>query len=306
LHVVVAIVGFRNSGDIVRCLAALEQSTYKDFEVVICENGGSDSFEKLTATLNTELAGGQKITFIKAASNSGYAGGINICLRATPSADAWWVLNPDTEPTPNALRNLVARLKEGDADAVGNTLLFGDGMVQSHGGIWQGWFARGVSIGHGETARKTAGRAEIEKKQSYLNGASMIVNRRFVERVGLMREDYFLYCEEVEWCLRAGRRGIRLGFAEDTPVLHRQGTTTGYGRNVASRSASSIYLAHRNSMLLTRDCFRARFPIVIVSAFLLVLLRYGRAGGWGQMKYAYSGWLAGLRGERGRPKWMAP
>ncbi len=42
----------------------------------------------------------------------------------------------------------------------------------------------------------------------------------FVEVNGLMREDYFLYAEEVEWCLRAKRRGLRLGLAPAARILH--------------------------------------------------------------------------------------
>jgi hypothetical protein len=49
MHVAVAIVGFRNEGDIVRCLGALEASTHRDFEIVICENGGPEAYARLTA-----------------------------------------------------------------------------------------------------------------------------------------------------------------------------------------------------------------------------------------------------------------
>jgi N-acetylglucosaminyl-diphospho-decaprenol L-rhamnosyltransferase len=305
LHVAIAIVGFRNCGDIVRCMAALERSTYQDFEVVICENGGPAAYESLTAALGTHLAYGQKITVLESQTNGGYASGVNMCLHAAGSADAWWVLNPDTEPMPQSLDRMVTRLKEGDSDAVGNTILLGDGAVQSHGGVWGSWAARANSIGHGESAAKPVSKADIEKRQNYLNGASLLVNRRFVNSVGLMREEYFLYCEEVEWCLRAARRGIKLGYASGASVLHHQGTTTGYNRNVASRSRSSVYLGHRNAMLLTRDCFPGRLPVAAASAFLLLLWRYGARRAWRQLGYAYSGWLSGLRGERGRPNWIS-
>jgi GT2 family glycosyltransferase len=199
---------------------------------------------------------------------------------------------------------MVARLSEGDCDGVGNTLILSSGRVQSYGGVWQSWLGRAVSIGIGESSEKRIDRAEIEKRQNYLNGASMMVNRRFLNRTGMMREDYFLYCEEVEWCLRAVRQGIRLGFAEDAAVLHHVGTTTGRNRDAGSSMSPSIYLGNRNVILMTKDCFPARVLFVALSLGLLISLRFIRRDTWRQLENAYSGWTAGLRGERGRPKWM--
>ena len=49
MHGSVAIVGYRNPDDIVRCLGALQQSTHPDFEVIICENGGPVAYAALIA-----------------------------------------------------------------------------------------------------------------------------------------------------------------------------------------------------------------------------------------------------------------
>lgn len=46
-------------------------------------------------------------------------GGVNVRLREAADADAWWVLNPDTEPQPTAMARLVARLEVGDCEVVG-------------------------------------------------------------------------------------------------------------------------------------------------------------------------------------------
>ncbi|MGH7016409.1 MAG: glycosyltransferase family 2 protein, partial [Caulobacteraceae bacterium] len=150
MHVAVAIVGFRNPDDIVRCLEALARSTHADLEVVVCENGGPTAFEALYASLPKNLPGGQPVRALAAERNLGFAGGVNRCLAASPDPDAWWVLNPDTEAAADALELQLARLAKGDCDAVGCTLHLPDGTVQSHGGHWQAWLARAISIGHGE------------------------------------------------------------------------------------------------------------------------------------------------------------
>src|ERR1700677_3026450 len=122
MRLAVAIVGYRNPDDLVRCIAALEASTYQDYQVVICENGGEAAYQALRDCLPTTLRGGQPVRLIPAAGKLGFAGGVNVCLAATLDADAWWVLNPDTEPYPETMARLVARLAAGDCDAVGSTL----------------------------------------------------------------------------------------------------------------------------------------------------------------------------------------
>jgi hypothetical protein len=303
MHVSVVIVGFRNTGDIQRCLAALERSTHADFEVVICENGGGAAYAALTAALPAQLAGGRPVAILRAETNLGYAGGVNRCLAASPHADAWWVLNPDTEAGPDTMARMVARLQVGDCEAVGCTVYLPGGQVQSYGGHWQGWLGRAVSIGRGEPIGHPDP-ATIELRQNYLNGASMMISRRFLEVTGPMREDYFLYCEEVEWCLRARARGLRLGFAPDAPVLHHYGTTMGDQRDYRRGRPLPEYLGERNRLLLTRDCFPLRQHVVILSGLVILLYRYTRRRAWRSCGYGLRGLWAGVMGERGAPAWV--
>lgn len=304
MHIAVSIVGFRNPDDIVGCLSALAQSTYADFEVIICENGGAEAFEALGRVLPARLAGEQSVRAVLAPGNLGYAGGVNVCIQQTPDADAWWVLNPDTQPDPSAMALLVARLSVGDCDAVGSTIYLPDGRVQSHGGRWRSWLARAESIGHGSPLSTAPNPAMIEREQNYLNGASMMMSRRFLDVVGPMREEYFLYCEEVEWCLRGVQLGMRLGFAPGAFVLHHVGTTTGSYADIRKRPKTPIYLNERNKMLTTRDVFPGRLPLAALGSFALIFMRFGRRGAWKQVGYAIAGWTAGLTNQRGVPRWL--
>jgi GT2 family glycosyltransferase len=303
MRVAVAIVGFRNSDDIVGCLTALGASTYKNFEVVICENGGPEAYAALKAAAPEQLPGGQPVRVILAPCNLGYGGGVNLCLRESPDADAWWVLNPDTEPQPGALALQVERLSVGDCEAVGCTVMLPDGRVQSYGGRWQSWLARAVSIGHGHAMNPKPDPRRIEIQQNYLNGAAMLIGRRFLELTGPMREEYFLYCEEVEWCLRGMALGARLGFDPGALVMHHQGTTTGHVSEIRKRTRMPVYLIERNRILLTRDHYPARLLVVALTSLALVCAKYVRSRAWPQLGYALSGWLDGLRDLRGPPTW---
>jgi hypothetical protein len=303
MHVAVAIVSYRNPQDVTECLAALAASRHRDFEVVICENGGEAAFAALTALVPRLLPGGRSVRPIAAPSNLGFAGGVNLCMRQTPDADAWWILNPDTCPEPLALAGLVERLEAGDCDAVGGTIQLTNGQVQAYGGRWQTWLARAVSLGYGQNLGEAIDPKQVEGVQNFLNGASMLVGRRFAETVGPMREDYFLYCEEVEWCLRAGRLGMRLGFAPQGVVVHKQGTSTGNAVDLRGRSRLSVYLNERNRLLLSRDCFPGLLPVAALTTLATFVLRFGRLGAWRQLAFAAEGWAAGLANQRGVPVW---
>jgi hypothetical protein len=86
--------------------------------------------------------------------------------------------------------------------------------------------------------------------------------------------------------------------------MHAQGTSTGGGGGLRTRSKVSVYLAERSRILLTRDLYPGRLPVTAILMLLHVLIRYGKAHAWRQMSYAISGWLAGLRNERGKPVWL--
>ena len=302
MHVVICIVGFRNAADIAACLRALAAQTHANFEVLLCENGGAAAADKLRAALPL-LAARQAVRIIVSEENLGYAGGVNVCMRAAPGADAWWILNPDTAPDRDALHRLVERLERGDCEAVGSTIYYANNRVECRGGLWRSWLARAVGLDYGKPVDAPPS-ADLEERLWYLSGASMLVGRNFVDAVGLMREDYFLYGEEVEWCLRGRRAGLRLGIAPKSLVLHKQGTTTGSVPDMRRRSRTAVYLDERNKLLLTRDCYPSRIPVVALGALAMLALRFGKRAAWRQLGYALSGWAAGLRNQRGAPAWI--
>lgn len=301
MHVAICIVGYRNADDIVRCLEALGQSTHTDFEVQICENGGPEAFRKLIDALPARLPGGQAVAITDAGANLGYAGGVNVCLRATADAGAWWVLNPDTVPDKGALDALLRRLERGGCEIVGGVLYGQDGRVQTLGGRWRPWLARAEAIGKGRSLRELGSIQSVERRIDFVSGASMLISRRFVSAAGFLREDYFLYCEEVEWCLRATAKGMRLGLAADALVLHRQGSTTGSGAALACRPRLQVFLDERNKILVTYDRYPWRIPIAASAALLMIFLRFAARGAFRQTGFAVEGWWAGLIGRRGIP-----
>jgi N-acetylglucosaminyl-diphospho-decaprenol L-rhamnosyltransferase len=112
--------------------------------------------------------------------------------------------------------------------------------VQCYGSRWRPLMGRGFNIGLGAFLDAVPDIDEVERTMNYVSGASLFATREYIENIGLMDERYFLYCEEVDWCLRRGRH--RLGYAHDSIVNHAHGTTLGSNSDPRKRSKLSVYL----------------------------------------------------------------
>jgi len=325
VKVAITIVSYRSADDIRALLDALARQTHREFSVHVCENAGDQGYDNLLQALeaggysisaaqpdpekrvnraaSTRLASGAPVDLYEAADNLGYAGGVNLCIDNLADKDwaAIWIINPDAIPAPDALEALLRHQRNGSYGIVGGRLIFaGTGKVQCYGGIWRRWMARGLNLGFSEPVTANPDVAGIEAKMDYVSGACMLITRGYVETIGKMREDYFLYCEEVDWCARRG--SFRLGFAPAARIEHGHGATIGSHRDRRLRSRLSVYLDERNKLLLTKHLFPAIYPLVLGTTLLLTAqyLRHGAVANFG---HALSGWWAGVRGETGRPRW---
>lgn len=319
------IVSYRSGDDIRTLLDALALQTHRDLSVHVCENGGGQAYDDLLHALEaggyaiaearpnlqkrvcraatTRLTSGASVSLYEATDNLGYAGGVNLCIDNLGERgwSAIWIINPDTIPATDALAELLRHQREGDYGIVGGRLIYsGTGKVQCYGGTWRRWMARGLNLGFNAPADADPDIGTIEAEMDYVSGACMLVTRGYIETVGRMREDYFLYCEEVDWCARRG--SFRLGFASSARIDHGHGATIGSHRDRRQRSRLSVYLDERNKLLLTRHLFPAIYPLVLGTTLLLTAqyLRHGAVANFG---HALSGWWAGLTGEIGRPGW---
>lgn len=230
---------------------------------------------------------GARVVFVQTGANLGYAGGCNVGLRyalARGDCAYAWLLNNDTVVAPDALAALVRRVAaEPNAGQCGSRVLYHDepDVVQSWGGArYNRWLATMRRIGDGAPATEAPDVARVERDTDYVCGASVLVTRAFLDRVGLMADDYFLYFEELDWAIRG--RAFRRVYAHDSVVYHREGRSIGSSRDWRQKSALSDYYGLRNRLRFTRRFFPHAAPTVycgVVGAALNRLRRrqFGRA-----------------------------
>ena len=331
---VILIVSYKNPTDVERCLNSLARSSWTDFEVFVCENAGIPAFTALRSLLtryngaleqvNDSLdalfrPGGRlpvvmrcrfrgrrvNVWLAAAADNLGYGGGVNAWLERLLPHTGWeavLVLNPDTEVGENCLSELMAKAAEGFG-MVGGTLVFDDhpDKIINYGLHWSRISGRRIAVGRNfEASRRPTDK--ILANIDTISGACMLVTRGFIEDVGLMVEDYFLYMEDLDWGRRRGQH--KIGLASGAVVRHVGGTSIGSATDRNALSPLSVYLESRNGVLFSRRWAGWRW-LLHFAVGVLYAVRYFFYGSPEIARVALVGLIDGAKGMTGRPNMSA-
>ncbi len=235
-----------------------------------------------------QIADGALLVLIETGANLGFAGGNNVGLRYALSdreCRYFWLLNNDTVVEPDALLHLVRRIKEKpDAGICGSKLLFyhDPDVVQALGGAtYNKWLGSNRHLGLFQKNSQPVIQSEVEKKMCYVVGASMLVKRSFLETVGLLSEEYFLYFEELDWITRAKGR-FSLAFADRSLVYHKEGGSAGTSSDPKQKSLRADYFSIRNRLVFTRKFYPWALPGVYAGVCMALTNRLRR----GQLEHA--------------------
>jgi len=299
-RVYVIIVNWNGGDDTTECLESLLGLDYPDYCVVVCDNGsGDDSVRKISRWMDdkknngsiswqvldretAERGGGSpdaSFTLILNGENLGFGAGSNVGLRyALSRGDAGfcWLLNNDTVVEPSALTEMVKRLDDKpEAAMCGSTLReYGNrSRIQAMGGAsYYKWFGVAWHIGRMAEGNKLPEPGLVEKKMDYVVGASLLVRSSYLQEVGLMAEDYFLYFEEIDWVTR-GRGRCVLAYAPKSVVYHKIGASIGTATNPLRKSLQSDYYSLCNRLLFTRRFFPYALPGIYAGLAMELLVR---------------------------------
>ncbi len=89
-----------------------------------------------------------------------------------------------------------------------------------------------------------------------VSGAFLMIRRKVVEQIGLLDERFFMYGEELDWCLRAKRAGWAVMYHPDAQIVHYKGESTKYNsRKAAVEFYRAMYLFHRKHFAKDHSIF---------------------------------------------------
>ena len=237
----IVIVNYRTPSLTINCLHSLVtevQLLSKTKVVVVDNNSGDRSVEQIESAIATE-GWSDWASVLASKHNGGFAFGNNLAIRSALESDNsppyFLLLNPDTLIQKRSLKVLVDFMEQNpDVGIAGSRLEDPDGTPQCSAFRFHTLFSElDSALRLGIVSKLLANWivaptiSPIPCPTDWVAGASMIVRREVFETAGLMDEEYFLYFEEVDFCLQAKKLGWSCWYVPESQVVHLVGQSSG-------------------------------------------------------------------------------
>lgn len=257
----VVIVTHESRDDLERCLPAVEAAARSGGGcVLVADNASTDGTVDFARSRDAEL-----VKVLALGKNRGYAGALNAAAGRL-AAPVVIVLNPDIRPVDDAVFvRIAAHLRaHPEAGAVAPRLLDPDGGTQASARVVPSLamlVARQTRLGDTGWGRRKAaeylaepvagdGYAEVE----WALGAALAFRRDDLERLGGWDERFFLYFEDVDFCLRLRQSGRAVHYLSGVEMVH------DHRRASARRHGSALSSTARREHVKSALRFFAKHP----------------------------------------------
>ncbi len=275
----VIIVTYNSEPYIDACLRSLEATLDpRTVEVCVVDNASTD------ATCRIVRRHADRVHLVANPHNLGFAAALNRGLAATRGRHVLW-LNPDATLENGGAPVLVAYLDEHpEVGIVGPKILDPDGRLQRSArafpsydwplGHRHGWLTR-LFPANPFSSRYLL--ADLDpsavRDVDWVSGACLVHRREVAERLGGLDERFFMYCEDVDFCLRARRAGWTVRYHPALIVRHHVAGST------RQQSTRMLLERHRSLWRYYRKHF-PRNPAIDAVAW---------AGIWGRLALVLAG-----------------
>ena len=223
----VVIVSYNTKELTLKCIdSVLANSSGLDIEIVVIDNNSTDGSVQGLRKLRVD-----KIKTVENSENLGFAKAVNQGIKLS-SGEHILLLNSDCKLTQGALKKLFDfAQKTPDAGVVGVKLLNPGGGVQPSCYYFPGIIraAKRYFGGANEVDKyypKDFGAAEVEA----VVFAATLITRAALKMVGLLDERYFMYFEDLDFCKRVWKAGLKVYYLPSAEVIHYHGAS---GKKIA-------------------------------------------------------------------------
>jgi len=261
----VIIVNYNCGMLLTECVHSVLSSTVP-VEVFVSDNGSTDgSIEHLKHEISDD-----RLHVILNRENLGFAKASNIPLQKITS-DYTLFLNPDCVIQPDIIEVMEKKMEERpDVGMSGCLILNQDGSEQAgcRRRVPTPWRTL-VRILHLDKVFPNHPRfqnialskdplPDTDIELEAISGAFMLVNRKAMEDVGLLDEDYFLHCEDLDWCMRFRQKGWKILFTPDVEITHLKGGCS------SGRPVFVEWHKHKGMVHFYHKFFRHQYPSVLM------------------------------------------
>ena len=266
------------------CLDSLRHQVYAHIEVIVADNGSTDGSLELLAQDYAE------VRVLALEENRGFAGACNAGMREARGAFIV-LLNNDTEVDPRWVAEIVAAFeRHPEAGLVASKMLLFDRRDTFHtaGDL----FRVDGTPGNRGVWEKDKGQYDREDHVFSACGGSAAYRRTMLEQVGLLDEDFFFSCEDLDLAWRAQLAGWHCVYTPGAVVYHKLSATGGGVTASFFDGRNTIYLLVKD---YPGDLWRTYWRS-IVKAQLRITIEALRAWRGKAARARLRGQLAGLLG----------
>lgn len=249
----VVVLNWNGKKDTLSCLSSLQESSYKNFETIVVDNGSTDDS---VSTIQEKFP---NVTLLETHQNLGYAGGNNVGISYSLKKTHSFVLllNNDTIVHQDLLKNFIEMAgKHPEAGILGGwASLFSDPERLDHlGGTWNPKTGSFDLIGKGELNSFL-----YQGSLDYVCGCCILIRKEVFQKIGLLEEAYFLFWEEADFCIKAKRAGFDIQVCKEAKLLHK------VSASFVGGNAHTTYFWWRGRLLwIKRNCsFKERVSLLL-------------------------------------------
>ncbi len=209
--VYIIIVNYKGKNSLNACLRSVYASDYLEKEVVVVDNASKDgSLEEAKKQFT-------RAHFIISEKNRGFASGANLGIRFALERTAEYILllNNDAKLERKTLSKMMRFAEKLGPSIVSPKIVFPDGKEWFSGGKIN--WVRFRSQHKGYKANK-----KDQENTEYVPGCAMLIEKTLFSTIGLFDEQFFLYYEDVDFCLRAHKAKFPIKVLLTEKVFHEE------------------------------------------------------------------------------------
>lgn len=220
----IILVNYNGFKDTVECINSLRHIDYIDYDIIVVDNDSEKDYE----LLSDRYAGSNDITIISSGSNLGFSGGNNIGISYARNQGAEYILllNNDTLVENDFLTDMVSTAQQfNNRCAITSKIMYACDKERI-------WYAGGkFDFKTSRTSVDGINKKDSEKynkaqKVSFASGCCLLIPIEILDKIGLMNEDYFLYCEDTDYCLRILKAGFEIMYEPKSKIYHKVNAST--------------------------------------------------------------------------------
>ena len=276
--IIIIILHFGDSTETNNCLKSIFKNKITYDEILVVNNNSN-----FTLDFNKEKL---KINIIKNKKNLGYAGGMNVGIKYGLAKKYYYflLLNNDIILQNNFVADLTKFLDKNKKIGIASPVIKfqrNGQVVYDLGGM--------VNLHIGRTRHIESEKilSFNSKRVDYISGCCMLIRREVLKKVGLFDERFFLYYEDVDFCLRAKKMGYKLFVETKKSIYHKLSSSVGKNSSLAvyNQTLSAVLFGKKYSSSINK----LLNIVFILMQSLLIFLKNPRIG-----RYAFSGVFYGI------------